>query len=46
MKYMKPELLPVSSACTVIQSHNKGTMQAFDSLASPYETLGAYESDE
>jgi hypothetical protein len=46
MKYTKPELLPVSSACKAIQSHNKGSMQAFDSLVSPYQTLGAYESDE
>jgi hypothetical protein len=46
MKYTKPEILPVASACKAIQGHNKGTTQAFDSLVSAYQTLGAYESDE
>jgi hypothetical protein len=46
MNYTKPEILPVASACKAIQSHNKAMTQAFDSLVSPYATLGAYESDE
>jgi hypothetical protein len=44
MKYEKPEVLELSSACTVVQQQVKFPNVVHDAMAKP--TIGAYEADE
>jgi hypothetical protein len=44
MKYEKPEVIPIASACTGIQGNFKCACTVIDLLR--LETLGAYEADE
>jgi len=48
MNYAKPEISVVASASSAIQtqSQQKPHNLGFDSVQSPYQTIGAYEGDE
>ncbi len=44
MKYEKPEVVELSSACTAVQHHVKFPNVVHDAMDQP--TIGAYEADE
>lgn len=44
MKYEKPEVVELSSACTAVQNNIKFRNVVYDVMLRP--TIGAYEADE
>jgi len=46
MNYIKPEITMLASASVTIQGQSKALFTGNDSLQSPWQTMGAYESDE